>query len=147
MIDEYGKQIGILDFNEAKKNAEEKNTGLILVSEKANPPVLKLGDYNKYIYRLKKKEKERNISEIKEVRISFQEALGDLKRKVKQIEEFLTEGNQVRIRMILKGRQFLHLDIAKERLNNFIGLIEIPIKIINEIKQSGSNLIIIISKK
>ncbi|GIW66214.1 MAG: translation initiation factor IF-3 [Candidatus Parcubacteria bacterium] len=147
LIDENGKQIGILEFEEVKKIAEEKNTGLILISEKANPPVLKLGDYNKYLYNLKKKQKEKNVSEIKEIRISFQEAEGDLKRKAKQIEEFLNEGHQIRIRMLLKGRQMLHLELAKERLNKFINFIEIPVKIINEVKQSGNNLIILISKR
>lgn len=147
MIDENGRQIGILSFDEAKKIAEDKKTGLILVSEKASPPVLKLGDYFKYVYNLKKKQKEKNVSEIKEIRISFQEAEGDLKRKAKQAEEFLKDGDQVRIRMILKGRQILHQDMAKERIEKFISLIEIPIKIINELKQAGNNLILIITKR
>jgi translation initiation factor IF-3 len=147
LIDENGKQIGILDFQKAQKIAQDKNLGLILVSEKADPPVIKLGDYNKYLYSLKKKQKEKNISEIKEVRISFQEAEGDLKRKAKQVEEFLQEGDQARIRMILKGRQILHLDLAKEKMNQFLQYLDLPVKIINPIKQAGNNLIMIISKK
>lgn len=147
MIDENGRQIGILSFDEAKKIAEDKKTGLILVSEKASPPVLKLGDYFKYVYNLKKKQKEKNVSEIKEIRISFQEAEGDLKRKAKQAEEFLKDGDQVRIRMILKGRQMLHLNLAEEKMNQFISFIEIPIKIISTIKKTGNNLFVIISKK
>lgn len=147
LIDENGKQIGILDFEKAQKIAEDKNLGLILVSEKADPPVIKLGDYHKYLYSLKKKQKEKNISEIKEVRISFQEAEGDLKRKAKQVEEFLQEGDQARIRMILKGRQILHLDLAKEKMNQFLQYLDLPVKIINPIKQAGNNLIMIISKK
>ncbi|MCS7184025.1 MAG: translation initiation factor IF-3 [Patescibacteria group bacterium] len=147
LIDENGKQIGIVDLEEAKKIAEKKKTGLILISEKAIPPVLKLGDYQKYLYNLKKKQKEKSTSEIKEIRISFQEAEGDLKRKAKQAEEFLKEGNQIRIRMLLKGRQILHLDFAQEKMNKFLSLIEVPVKIISSIKQSGNNLIIIISKK
>jgi len=147
LIDENGKQIGILDFQKAQKIAEDKNLGLILVSEKADPPVIKLGDYHKYLYSLKKKQKEKNISEIKEVRISFQEAEGDLKRKAKQVEEFLQQGDQARIRMILKGRQILHLDLAKEKMNQFLQYLDLPVKIINPIKQAGNNLIMIISKK
>ncbi len=108
---------------------------------------MKLGDYFKYIYNLKKRQKDKDISEIKEIRISFQEAEGDLRRKAKQAEEFLQEGDQVRIRMMLKGRQMLHLNLAEEKMNQFISFIEIPIKIISTIKKTGNNLFVIISKK
>lgn len=147
MIGENGKQIGIIDFDEAKKIAEDKNLDLILVSEKADPPVLKLGDYKKFLYEKEKKEKKKKISEIKEIRISFQEAINDLKRKAKQIEEFLEEGDQVRIRMILKGRQNLHVDLAKEKFENFLSLIENKFEKVDEIKKVGNNLVLIIKRK
>jgi translation initiation factor IF-3 len=127
--------------------AEKNNTGLILISDKVDPPVVKLGDYQKYIYQLKRKQKKEGGAELKEIRISFQEAEGDLKRKAKQIEEFLQEGHQVRIRMILKGRQLLHVDLAEEKIKKFLEMIEIPIKLTSEIKKQGNNLIVNISKK
>jgi len=147
LIDSDGKNLGIVDIDEAYKIAQSKNTGLIVVSLKSDPVVVKIGDYNKYIYSIKKKIKEKKVSEIKEIRISFQEAEGDLKRKAKQIEEFLQEGHQVRIRMILKGRQLLHVDLAEEKIKKFLEMIEIPIKLTSEIKKQGNNLIVNISKK
>lgn len=147
MIDEDGKNLGIFKFDEIFKIAEERNTGLILISEKANPPVVRLGDYYKYLYKLKKQSKKEKKSELKEIRVSFQEAEGDLIRKAKQIEEFLKEGDQVRLRMILKGRQMLHIDLAKEKFKKILDNIEIPFKIINDIKQQGNNLILIIARK
>jgi translation initiation factor IF-3 len=127
--------------------AEKNNTGLILISDKVDPPVVKLGDYQKYLYQLKRKQKKEGGAELKEIRISFQEAEGDLKRKAKQIEEFLQEGHQVRIRMILKGRQLLHVDLAEEKVKKFLEMIEIPIKLTSEIKKQGNNLLVNISKK
>lgn len=147
MISTEGKQIGILTLKEAMEIAEKNNTGLILISEKVDPPVVKLGDYQKYLYQLKRKQKKEGGAELKEIRISFQEAEGDLKRKAKQIEEFLQEGHQVRIRMILKGRQLLHVDLAEEKIKKFLEMIEIPIKLTSEIKKQGNNLIVNISKK
>ncbi len=129
------------------KIAEENAVGLILISEKADPPVVKLGDYFKYIYQLKKQAKKEKKSEVKEIRISFQEGETDLLRKSKQIEEFLKEGHQVRLRMILKGRQLMHLDLAKGKINKVLENIEVPYKLINEIKLQGNNLIVLISKK
>ncbi len=147
MISTEGKQIGILTLKEAIEIAEKNNTGLILISDKVDPPVVKLGDYQKYLYQLKRKQKKEGGAELKEIRISFQEAEGDLKRKAKQIEEFLQEGHQVRIRMILKGRQLLHVDLAEEKIKKFLEMIEIPIKLTSEIKKQGNNLIVNISKK
>jgi translation initiation factor IF-3 len=147
LISTEGKQIGILTLKEAIEIAEKNNTGLILISDKVDPPVVKLGDYQKYLYQLKRKQKKEGGAELKEIRISFQEAEGDLKRKAKQIEEFLQEGHQVRIRMILKGRQLLHVDLAEEKIKKFLEMIEIPIKLTSEIKKQGNNLIVNISKK
>jgi translation initiation factor IF-3 len=147
LISIEGKQIGILTLKEAMEIAEKNNTGLILISDKVDPPVVKLGDYQKYLYQLKRKQKKEGGAELKEIRISFQEAEGDLKRKAKQIEEFLQEGHQVRIRMILKGRQLLHIDLAEEKIKKFLEMIEIPIKLTSEIKKQGNNLIVNISKK
>jgi translation initiation factor IF-3 len=147
LISTEGKQIGILTLKEAIEIAEKNNTGLILISDKVDPPVVKLGDYQKYLYQLKRKQKKEGGAELKEIRISFQEAEGDLKRKAKQIEEFLQKGHQVRIRMILKGRQLLHVDLAEEKIKKFLEMIEIPIKLTSEIKKQGNNLIVNISKK
>lgn len=108
---------------------------------------MKLGDYFKYLYQLKKQAKKEKKSEVKEIRIGFQEGEMDLLRKTKQIEEFLKEGHQVRLRMNLKGRQLMHLDLAKEKINKVLENLEMPFKLIHEIKQQGNNLIVLISKK
>lgn len=147
LLDEDGRNLGIFSFEDILKVAEERKSGLILISEKANPPVVKLGDYFKYIYQLKKQTKKEKKSEVKEIRISFQEGDTDLQRKARQIENFLKKGHQVRVRMILRGRQIIHLDLAKEKINKILESIEFPFKLINEIKQQGNNLFVLISKK
>jgi len=136
-----------LTLKEAIEIAEKNNTGLILISDKIEPPVIKIGDYKKYLYQLKRKHKKEGGAELKEIRISFQEAEGDLKRKAKQIEEFLKEGHQIRIRMILKGRQLLHVDLAEEKIKKFLEMIEIPFKLTDDFKKQGNNLLVSISKK
>ena len=59
----------------------------------------------------------------------------------------MKEGNQIRIRMILKGRQVLHIDLAEAKLKKFLEMIEMPIKITNDLKKIGNNLVITIYKK
>ena len=147
LIDENGKNLGIFNLNEAFKIAEERKSGLILISEKTDPPIVKLGDYYKYIYRLKKQSKKEKKAELKEIRISFQEADSDLTRKAKNAEEFLKEGHQVKIKMVLRGRQLIHVDLAKEKINKVLEKIEIPYKIVNNITQQGNVLFVILSRK
>ena len=55
-----GENLGIMSTQDAFKQAQELNLDLIEVSPKATPPVARIGDYGKYKYELKKKEKEIN---------------------------------------------------------------------------------------
>jgi translation initiation factor IF-3 len=63
---------------------------LILINEKQNPIVVKLGNYGFFIYQKQKKERKlhRSKKENKEVRISFKEAAYDLKRKAEMVKNF-----------------------------------------------------------
>ena len=58
LIDENGKQIGIVPLQEALRIANEKGLDLVEIAPNANPPVCKILDYGKFLYELKKKEKE-----------------------------------------------------------------------------------------
>jgi len=51
LIDETGKQMGIISLEEALRIARERNLDLIQVTEKVTPTVCRLGDYGKYLYR------------------------------------------------------------------------------------------------
>ena len=150
MIDTDGKQMGIFNLAEAQKIAEEKNLDLILVNEKAKPIVVRLGNYHAFVYQKEKKERQiqKKQKETKEIRIGFREAEYDLKRKAEMIKEFLEEGHQVQIRLILKGRENLFLDLAEEKLKNFLSVVNelIKFKISQPIKKVGNYYMVIISK-
>lgn len=148
LIDSDGKQLGIFDLREAENIAEEKGLDLILVSSKANPPVVKLGDYRNYLYQKEKKERKlkKKQKETKEIRIGFNEALFDMQRKAKVVSEFLNEGHQVQIKLILRGRERNFPDLAKEKLNKFLSLIDFSYKISSPLKETSNFLLIILSK-
>ena len=150
LIGTDGRQIGIFSFAEAQKIAEEKNLDLILVNEKAQPIVVRLGDYSLFVYQKEKKERQiqKKQKETKEVRISFREAEYDLKRKAGTIKEFLDEGHQVQIKLILKGRENLFQDLAEEKLNNFLNLISeiAKFKISQPIKKVSNFYFVVISR-
>jgi translation initiation factor IF-3 len=150
LLDADAKQIGVVSLAEAEKIAREKNLDLILITENVAPAVVRLGDYKKFIYQQEraKKQQKKHKQELKEIRISFVEAEGDLLRKAKQIREFLVaEENPVKIKLTLKGRQKLHLDFAREKLEKFLSMIEVPYKFIQEIKKEPNFLSTTIIKK
>lgn len=149
MIDSDGKQKGVFSFDEAIKIAEEKNLDLILINSHQNPIVVKLGNYGSYIYQKEKKERKsrKERKETKEIRIGFREAEYDLKRKANLVKEFLTEGHQVQVKLILKGREKMFVDLAEEKLKNFLNIISelIEYKIVQPFKKTPNFLIIVLT--
>jgi len=127
VVDERGEQIGILPISEALKKARDLNVDLVEVAPSANPPVCKIIDFKKFKYlEAKKHQEEKRKSkkvEIKEVRLTPFIAKNDFDFRIKKAEEFLKEGNKVKITVKFHGRQLTRKEFgykliakAKERL-------------------------------
>jgi translation initiation factor IF-3 len=148
LIGTDGKQIGVFSLTEAQKIAEEKDFDLILVNPNQKPIVVRLGNYGAYLYQKEKKERKakKEQKETKEIRISFREAEYDLKRKANLIKEFLSQGHQVQIKLMLKGRERNFQDLAEEKMNNFLKIIgELTnYKISQQLKKTSNFLMIIL---
>jgi len=150
VIDEEGKNLGVLKIEEALRISREKELDLIEISPKANPPVAKIMEYGKYLYQEKKKEREgrkRQKNETKGVRFTVRTSGNDITFRAEQVDKFLKKGYRVRIQMIMKGREKALKDFANERLQNFLGLITEQYKIDQEPKRSPVGMFMVISKK
>ena len=152
LIDETGKQLGVLTLEKALQMAKERGFDLIQVTEKLDPPVCKIMDYGKYFYHLKKKEKSvkhHTGGELKGIRLTFGISEHDLETRVKQAEKFLKKGDRIRIEMKLRGRQKALQGFAREKIKKFLETLEksIPIKTERELKKQPRGLTMIISKK
>lgn len=152
MVDETGKQLGVLTLEKALQIARERDLDLIQVTEKVDPPVCKLMDFGKYLYQLKKKErttKHHKGGELKGIRLTFGISEHDLETRARQAEKFLKEGDKIRIEMKLRGREKAHQDFAREKIKKFLEILEksTPIKIERELKRQPRGLTMIISKK
>ena len=152
LIDETGKQLGIMSAQEALRIAQERNLDLVQVTEKVEPPVCKIVDYGKYLYSLQKKEKAakiKGVSELKGIRLGFNISPHDLETRARQSEKFLKKGDKVRIEMPLRGREKGLSEFAKGKISQFLEILEklIPIKIERELKREGRGLTMIITKK
>jgi len=152
LIDKDGKQLGVLRLEDALRKAREAGRDLIQVTQKIDPPVCKIADYGKYAYQMKKKErkqKSQKIGELKSIRLRFNISPHDLETRAKTAEKFLKKGYKVRIEMVLRGREKYLSNFARQKLNQFLEILQnlIPIKVEREIKRETRGLTMIITRE
>lgn len=140
----------VMSIEKARNIQRENNLDLLLISENTKPPVVKLCDYNKEVYKKQKIEKKNNNkgkNVLKEVRISPNISIGDLNTKKSKIEEFISKGNKVKLTMMFKGRMIHHKDIGEKTLLELLTDLEDIAKPDNLPKLVGKNMTVIISPK
>lgn len=152
LVDEKGQQLGIMPTEKALQLAEERHLDLIQVTEKVSPPVCKLGDYGKYLYREGKKEKTANkqkTGELKGIRLTYNISEHDMETRIRQAEKFLKKGNKVKVELPLRGRQKALQGFAREKVEKFLELLNqaVPIKTERELKKEPRGFTSIITKK
>jgi translation initiation factor IF-3 len=128
VIDEDGKQIGVLSKEEALRLANEKDLDLVEISPEAKPPVVKIVDWGKFNYQktksLQKNKKSNKILEIKQIRLGLKISDNDLQIKVKKSLKFLETGHKVKFIIIYKGREQAHKELGfklAEKIINIFG--------------------------
>ena len=124
LIGENGEKAGVVSFEEAIEQAEEKNLDLVLVSPNVNPPVCKIMNYGKYKFEQAKKEKEakkkQKTYEVKEIRITPNIEEHDFGFKTKNAKKFIEDGNKVKVTVRFRGRELNYLKLGEDALNKFI---------------------------
>ncbi len=114
---------GIYPFTQAIKMADDLGLDLVEISAKADPPVCKIIDYQKYLYQQKKKAKEMKTNSakvvIKEIRFGPNTDEHDFQFKLKHAQEFLQEGSKVKASVFFKGRSILYSDQGEKLLLRF----------------------------
>ena len=123
-----GTNYGIISTAEALKVADELGLDLVLIAPDGKPPVAKIMDYGKFRYQLEKKKKEakknQKVIVVKEIKLSVKIAENDVNYKVKHAREFLEEGNHVKFRVFLKGREMANPQAGVDVLNRVWPMIE-----------------------
>lgn len=117
VIDPDGEQIGIMPTQDALQQAKSRDLDLVEVAPQADPPVCKIVDYGKYKYRQEKKErKQQKSQQLKEMRLTSRINDHDFETKIKHIKRFLKDDDRVRVTMIFRGREIVHMDRGREML-------------------------------
>ena len=146
-----GENYGIIPTAQALALADEAGLDLVLIAADANPPVAKIMDYSKFKYQQEKKKKEakknQKIVVVKEIKLSVKIADNDINYKVKHAIEFLEEGNHVKFRVFLKGREMANPEAGIEVLKRVWAMIENIAIMDKEPKQEGRYVNLLVTPK
>lgn len=112
LIGQDGEQIGVVALYEALGMAEAAGLDLVEISPRAVPPVCKIINYGKFRYDQTKREKESKKAQkqikVKEVKIKPNIDEHDLMTKLRHAEEFISDGDKVKITCTFRGREMIH---------------------------------------
>ncbi len=122
VISPEGKQLGVLPTEKALALAQQVGLELVEVAAQAEPPVCRIMDFGKYIYEEQKKasHSKATASKIKEIEFSARIAENDFHTKIRHAEEFLADGNKVKMRLKFRGREMAHTEIGFEVIKKAI---------------------------
>ena len=123
LVGENIPEQGVFSLRDALRMADEQDLDLVEISAKADPPVCKIMDYQKYLYQQKKKAKEMKANAakivIKEIRFGPNTDEHDFQFKLKHAQEFLQEGSKVKASVFFKGRSIIYADLGEKLLLRF----------------------------
>ncbi|WP_413038577.1 translation initiation factor IF-3 [Roseofilum sp. SID3] len=151
VIDGENKQLGILSLKEALKLAQQEEQDLVLVSDKADPPVCRIQDYGKFKFEQEKKareaKKKQHTSDVKEVKMRYKIEEHDYNVRLKNARKFLQKGDKVKATINFKGREAQHSDLAEGLLKRLAKDLEEEAEIQQEPKREGRNMMMLLSPK
>jgi len=121
VIASNGKNLGILNTNEAISMAKEEGLDLIEIAPNARPPVCKIIDIGKYKYDAQKKanqaKKKQKKVEVKEIKLRPVTETHDYQFKIRNAQKFISKGDKVKFTIRFKGRELQHAHLGEELMD------------------------------
>ncbi len=149
LIDEDGRQVGLVATLEALRRAREAGLDLVEIAPHSHPPVCKIMDYGRFIYETAKKTREskkKQVSnDLKTIKIRLNIGDADFNVKVGRIEEFLKDGDKVKMMILFRGREIIYKQRGFEILDRIAEVVKDHGRIERKPKLEGRNIIAIIA--
>ncbi len=112
LIGEDGDQLGNVTVERAFEIAKAANLDVVIVAEKANPPVCRILDYGKLRYdqkrKIKNQKKKQSAQKLKEIKFHVNVDKHDYEYKLNHAKEFLGKGYKVKLSLVFRGREAAH---------------------------------------
>ncbi len=138
VIDDTGKQLGIMPVHEALKLAGEKGLDLVEIGPTAKPPLAKILDFGKYMYQKEKRGQgggKSPTNEVKTLRLGFRTEMHDIMVRASQADKFLKKGYRVKLQITVRGKEKEMAHLAREKLEKSLLVIAEPFTKESEIKR------------
>jgi len=120
-----GSQAGIMTRFEALQLAQSSELDLVEVSPMAEPPVVRIMDFGKFLFEQKKKtqsaQKKQKQQQVKEVKFRPGTEEADYQVKLRNLIRFLTEGDKAKVTLRFRGREMAHQEIGRRLLDRLVG--------------------------
>ncbi len=145
LITQKGENKGIIPIEEALNMADDAELDLVLINPNQDPPVAKIMDFGKYKYEIEKRAKEakkkQHTVDVKEIKIRYKIDTHDYQVRINNIKKFISQGNKVKIVVMLRGREMQHSQLAFDLANRFVeDLKNEPIQIEKQPQMEGRNV-------
>ncbi len=151
VIGPEGEQLGILPTADALKKAQEGGYDLVEVAPTSQPPVCRIMDYGKYKYELSKKDhqsrRHQKSTQVKEIKLRPRTDKHDLEIKVRQIKEFLAEGNKTKVTVTFRGREMANQELGRAVMTSVVEQVTEAGTIEYQPRMEGRSLIMIVAPK
>ena len=151
VVDSDGTQLGVISREEALEVAKDRELDLVLVSEKATPPVCRIMNYGKFKFEQEKKAKEAkknsHQTEVKEVKMRYKIDQHDYQVRISQATRFLKAGDKVKCTVIFRGREIQHTALAETLLKRMANDLEEKAEVQQSPKREGRNMIMFLTPR
>ncbi|TDI78410.1 MAG: translation initiation factor IF-3 [Betaproteobacteria bacterium] len=151
LIGVEGEQIGIVTLEIATSLAEEAEIDLVEIAPTAQPPVCRLMDYGKFRYQESKKKHEAKLKQkqiqIKEVKFRPNTGDGDYNIKLRNLINFLAEGDKAKVTLRFRGREMAHQEFGVRLLERVRNDLETYATVEQFPRMEGRQLVMILSPK
>ncbi|MCP5291020.1 MAG: translation initiation factor IF-3 [Burkholderiales bacterium] len=146
-----GEQMGIVMLAEANELAEEAGVDLVEIAPTAQPPVCRLMDYGKFRYQESKRKHDAKLKQkqvqIKEIKFRPNTDEGDYRIKLRNLINFLNDGDKVKVTLRFRGREMAHqefgvriLERVRDDLDSYATVEQFP-------KMEGRQMVMVLSPK
>lgn len=144
-----GVESEVVSFKKALAIADEMNLDLIEINRNLDIPIMRIADYDKMIFDLKKKAKkaQHQVKPVKEVQLRVNIATNDLKTKANNTRKFISDGHKVKVVLTMKGRELSRREENKKSLFVFIDMLSDVAVPESMPKDEGTRTIVFLKKK
>ena len=144
-----GIESKVVAMSEARKIAEDMELDLVEIQGKSDVPIVRVCNYEKMLYELKKaaKKNKQQAKPLKEIQLSVNIAKHDLETKANNAKKFIEDGSRVRVTLSMKGRELTRREENKKSILEFIVMMEDVAVPEFAPKDEGNKTVVVLRKK